>query len=280
MRPVPAVRGALTRRAPALLATLALVLTLCAGCGGERPEKDTDPVKPPEEAPAAPPAERDVEDTLRLDEEVLLTIDAPLADGRTLTLEAVGRHGVGQEMDSCGVRLVRVLDGDTLFQTVAAREAIAEDWGEGMDEDFYDYTSCWSPEDSMTTLDLNFDGSTDFGLFGWSANNTIPYYYWTWNKEAQRYEFACTLQGAALHPETREVSSEYRYDAANYYTDYYTPDETGQLRMTHRITANYDNPEDPLYQVWMVRSGVVVRPRPYGPREGDLELVEPETAAA
>ena len=35
---------------------LALVLTLCAGCGGERPEKDTDPVKPPEEAPAAPPA--------------------------------------------------------------------------------------------------------------------------------------------------------------------------------------------------------------------------------
>ena len=39
-------------------------------------------------------------------------------------------------------------------------------------EDFYDYTTYWSPEETMEVLDLNFDGNTDFGLFGWSPNNT------------------------------------------------------------------------------------------------------------
>ncbi len=267
------------RRSLAIL-TLSLAL-LCAGCGENVSEGAETPeaLVPPELSEKDGPAESEEvkEDSIRLGEEVLLTLEAPLADGRTLTLEAVGKHGEGQEMDSCGVRVVRVLDGETLLQTVPARDAIMEEWGEGMLDDFYDYTSCWSLDGTMTTLDLNFDGNTDFGLFGWSANNMIPYYYWTWNAEEERYQFTCTLQGVTLYPDDKTITAEYKDGWAAYITDYFTPDENGELRMTQRIAEYYGEDPDagPSTEVWMVRSGAAVRPRPYGPQEGDLELAEP-----
>lgn len=205
---------------------------------------------------------------MRPDEEVLLTLEAPLADGRTLTLEAVGK-----ELDeySSGVREVRVYDGETLVQAVPAAEGIKTEWS-GTDNLAGEYTSCWDTESVMTVLDLNFDGNTDFGLFGWSPNNTIPYYYWTWNGETEQYGFACTLQGVTLYPEEKTVMAEYKHDAAAYITDYFVPDENGELRMTQRLLERYDGGPN---EVWMARGGAAVRPRPFGPQEGDLELVEP-----
>lgn len=266
------------RRRTGLTLLLTFLVLLCAGCGEEVSEgPEQIPPEPPEEEVPAGPEEGAAEEAVRPDEEALLTLEAPLADGRTLVLEAVGKHGEGQEADTCGVRMVRVYNGETLLQTVFAKEAITEEWGEGMTDDFYDYTSCWSPEESMTALDLNFDGSTDFGLFGWSPNNTVPYYYWTWNAAEERYQFACTLQGVTLHPEDRTVAAEYKDGAAAYITDYFVPDENGELRMTQRFVERYGEDPDagPTTEVWMVRGDKEVRPRPYGPQEGDLELTEP-----
>lgn len=221
------------RRALILLLAL-LILSACAAPAAE-PEAEA-PAPPSQEASG--PEEESPEGPK--EDDVLLTLDAPLAGGRTLTLEAVGRV---EDEDTCGVREIRVYDGEELLQTIPAREAIEAEWGEGMAEDFYDYTQCWSVKDSMTVLDLNFDGNTDFGLFGWPCNNTIPYYYWIWDAEAKQYRYAFTLQGAEAHPETKELTSEYKDGPAGalWVTEHYQFDENGQLVLTSREEDTYED---------------------------------------
>ena len=177
-----------------LLTLFLLLLSACAV-----PAETEEPSAPPlQEAPEEPaPAEASPEEEVPVEEvpsedHVLLTLDAPLADGRTLRLEAVGKR---VDEYSVGVREVRVYDGDALIQTILSREAIQAEWDEGMPEAFYHYTECWSPEESMEVLDLNFDGSADFGLFGWICNNTIPYYYWIWDAETEQYQYAFPHKG-------------------------------------------------------------------------------------
>ena len=207
--------------------TLLLALLLLSACAAPAAE-------PEAEAPA--PAE----ESLPSEDDVLLTLEAPLADGRTLTLKAVGKQ---VDEYSCGVREVRVCDGEELLQTIPAREAIEAEWGEGMTEDFYDYTECWVPEETMEALDLNFDGNTDFGLFGWTCNNTIPYYYWTWDRSAEQYRYAFTLQGVEVHPETKELTSEYKDGPAGalWVTEHYRFDENGGLDLTSREEYAYED---------------------------------------
>lgn len=260
------------------IALTALFLALlCAGCGAGNGSPDQE-VLPPETKTEEP--ELPEEPPFLEDESVLLTLDAPLSDGRTLTLEAVGK----ELENAIGVREVRVYDGETLLQTILAREAIEPEWGEGMVEDFYDYTECWAAEETMEALDLNFDGNMDFGLFGWRANNTIPYYYWTWDSEAEQYRFAGTLQGVEVHPETKEVASEYKggYCGAHYQTDYYQPDEDGNLylvrqeRTVYGFVPNEDSDGGGTKETWVPREGLVIRPRPEEYQENDWILVRRE----
>lgn len=190
-----------------LILTLAvLLLSACAG-----------PEEAEEESPAEPASGED---------RVLLTSDAPLADGRKLRLEAVGKQ---VDEYSYGVREVRVYDGEELVQTIPSREAIEIEWGPGGGGTASEYTSCWTSEETMEVLDLNFDGNADFGLFGWTANNTIPYYYWIWDAGAGAYQYAFTLQGVSADPEAKELKASFRLSATEYEMDYYRPDETGAL---------------------------------------------------
>ena len=205
---------------------------------------------------------------------VLLSLEAPLADGRTLTLDAVGKD---LNEYNCSVREVLVYDGDTLLQTVSVREVTEEVWA----EEFYGYTECWSPEAVMETLDLNFDGNTDFGLFGWIANNTIPYYYWQWNGE--QYQYSCTLQGAEVHPETGEVSSEYKWGwgGAVYQRDYYRPDGDGYLYLVRQEREridfpNWDGDRGSAIETWVPREGAVIRPGGAEQNEEDFVLIRRE----
>lgn len=216
--------------------SLLWILLLCAGCGQPSPE----PEPPAEELGETPAQDAAPEETADFGEDsVLLARDAPVADGRSLRLEAVGR--VLDDYD-CGVREVRVYDGETLLQTVSVREAAEEAWASGdgvLAEDFYDYTQCWKPEQTLEVLDLNFDGSADFGLFGWPANNTIPYYYWIWNPDTEQYQYAFVLQEAEAHPETRELTSEYKSGSAGsqWIKEVYRPGEDGKLYLD-RVERN------------------------------------------
>ena len=267
--------------------TLLLALLLLSACAAPTApaQAETENAPPVQEPPeAAAPEEESPEGPS--EDHVLLTLEVPLADGRTLTLEAVGRV---EDAYTCGVREVRVYDGDELIQTVLSREAIEIFWGDSdllPGESVSEYTSCWTPEGSMMVLDLNFDGNTDFGLFGWPANNTIPYYYWIWDGEAEQYRYACTLQGAEADPETGEVVSEYKSGEAGsrYIYDYYRPDESGALCMVRhevsifsQVVSNQDI-ERPVKETWVPREGVVIRPVVW--YDGDLILTRREIPIA
>lgn len=242
------------RRSLILLLAL-LALSACAApakmAEGETPpslEIPADPV--PVETP--PETEVPVEE-VPSEDHVLLTLETPLADGRTLTLEAAGKR-VNEH--SFGVREVRVYGGEELIQTVLSREAIGAEWDLGMTEEFYNYTECWSPEETLEALDLNFDGNTDFGLFGWTTNNTIPYYCWMWDPETEQYQYAFTLQGAEAHPETKELTAEYKDGPAGsrYVTEVYKPGETGELLLDRVEVETWESTGDsgrPGFEIWV-----------------------------
>lgn len=220
------------------IASLLLILIFLASCAApaETPE---DPPEAPEDSVSGENASAEPDET---GDHVLLTMDAPLADGRTLTLEAVGKV---EDEYTTGVREVRVYDGDQLLQTVQAREGNMAFWGDGdllPGETVSEYTRCWRPEGCMEAVDLNFDGNTDFGLFAFPANNTIPYFYWIWNVETGQYQYAFTLQGAEAHPETRELTSEYKSGSAGsqWITQYYKPDENGEMYLDRVERDTYD----------------------------------------
>ena len=226
------------RRVLILLAVL-LMLPACAAPAEVTEEESSAP--PLQEAPEQPTtAEPSPEEEVPVEEvpsedHVLLALDAPLADGRTLRLEAVGKR---LDEYSAGVREVRVYNGDALIQTILSREVIEAEWDEGMPEAFYHYTECWSPEESMEVLDLNFDGSADFGLFGWICNNTIPYYYWTWD------------------PETGELTAGYKDGPAGsrYVTEVYKPGETGELLLDRVEVETWESTGDsgrPGFEIWV-----------------------------
>ena len=231
---------------------LTLTLLLFSACAA--PEKTSSP--PLQETPAeefpkeAGAASEEKAPAEELEDHVILTLDAPLADGRTLTLEAVGKQ---VDEYSIGVREVRVYDGEELLQTVLAREANGAFWGDSdllPGESVNEYTQCWSAEDSMAAADMNFDGNTDLGLFAFTPNNTIPFYFWIWDAETEQYRYAFTLQGATAHPDAREVTAEYKSGSSGsqWITEVYKPDENWDLYLdrVERDTCDFA-PEPPGY---------------------------------
>ena len=99
----------------AALMVLILLTLLCTSCGGKAEETEEDVTSPaavtePEEAEDAETPE-DLEGT---GDTVLVTREAPLAGGRTLRLEAIGKK---LDESNYGVREVRVCDGENLLQT-------------------------------------------------------------------------------------------------------------------------------------------------------------------
>ena len=242
------------------LLILLLALLMLPACAAPAEVAEEEPPAPSlQEVPEQPaPAEASPEEEVPVEEvpsedHVLLTLDAPLADGRTLRLEAVGKR---LDEYSVGVREVRVYDGDALIQTILSREVIQAEWDEGMTEAFYNYTECWSPEESMEVLDLNLDGSADFGLFGWICNNTIPYYYWIWDAETEQYQYAFTLQGAEARPEAGELTGGYKDGPAGsgYVTEVYKPGETGELLLDRVEVETWESTGDsgrPGFEIWV-----------------------------
>lgn len=261
-----------------------LLLSACAAPAEESPDTPEVPETPVQTVPEeASPEIGETED------HVLLTLEAPLADGRTLTLEAAGKV---EDEYTTRVREVRVYDGDSLIQTVQAREGNMAFWG-GVDllpgESVSEYTHCWVPEGCAETVDLNFDGNTDFGLFAFPVNNIIPYYYWLWDTETEQYRYAFTLQGVEAHPEEGEVSAEYKSGSAGsqWIVEYYKPDENRELSLARieRDTCDFE-PENgrPDYQrgwtheTWVQQSGAEpIRPGdPSLSLESDLVLIRRE----
>ena len=239
------------------------------------------------------------EEASEWEDHVLLTVEAPLADGRTFTLEVVGK----KRKYHYGVSEVRVYDGDMLLQTVFVAEGIVKNAIDTYSEEYVErvlpgiseeltvdeinslpedmkYTECWSIEDTIDVLDLNFDGNADFGLFGWAPNNTIPYYYWTWDEEEEQYRYIGICQGAKLDLEAGEVACDYKWDSAGRYaTDYFRPDENGDLWMDRREIEDWNNIlgwEYPELEVWVPQEGQQILISPFLDSNDTLVLVRRE----
>lgn len=147
--------------------------------------------------------------------EAVLHTESAQPDGRDLALRGVGKRVNDY---ACGIRAIEVWDNDAgaLLQTIEMTEA-ANDPDGGLDE----YTSCPEAKLLFRTVDANFDGHDDIEVFGWTTNNTIPYFYWLWSAETQRYEYRFRLQGPSIDPISRTLTAEYRESAAAYYKDVY-----------------------------------------------------------
>lgn len=155
-------------------------------------------------------------------------------EARRLELDAVGK--MVKDSDRCGVRELRLYDLTSnggkrgkpfevidLYGTVPDFVSSAG-LGEG-------YTDCWTVEDCVSVRDMNFDGYPDIGVFGWTCNNTIPYYYFFWDPEAGAFKYAITLQGAMVDEENGQIVAEYRSGPDEYIRDFYVPDSNGMLQL-------------------------------------------------
>lgn len=162
--------------------------------------------------------------------------------GKSYYLETVGKRSMYD--DRWGIREIRVYpygdQGKPLAEPVQVIRI--EDAGEDFVDGLYaGYTECPEKEGVMTVQDMNFDGCPDIGVYGWTPNNTVPYYYWFWNKDAGRFEYAVTLQGAEPDGERRQVVECFKSGGAGsaYTYNYYEPDENGMLRLVDTRVEKY-----------------------------------------
>lgn len=145
-------------------------------------------------------------DLLRLRDtgETVIHRESTAPGGLSLTL-----GGVGCAYDyGCGIRAIEVRGGDgELVQTIEMSEA-----GEDLP---MDATQCWSAGNAFRMVDVNFDGYDDIEVFGWTPSNTIPYLYWLWDNDAQRYIYSFAMQVSQIDPETKTVIVEYKITPQN-----------------------------------------------------------------
>lgn len=195
------------------------------GCGKEGAVPDT---QAPTETQARTQAVEPTSTSPQEDGDIVLkTLEAPLPGGRVLTLSVMGK----QEESFCGVREIVVSEGAGLCQSILTEEAILADGVDGID---VGYSQCWSAEDSAALKDVNFDGFLDIEVPGWCPNNSIPCYYWCWNPDTERFEYAFTLWEAEPDPERQKLFAWYKVENGLYYTDYYHVNENNELELASR----------------------------------------------
>ena len=200
---------------------LLLCILLLAGCAPQT-EPDTMPSTTVETTlpVEAPTADGDAE---------LTALDVALADGKVLTLSVWGRQDRNTMM--YGVREIRVYQGKDLLQTLPMAEAINAD---GVDGIAPGYTESFSVEDTVRLKDVDFDGNADLEVCAWSPNNAVPYYYWLWDGETERFVYAFLLQLRDVDTENRQLVAWYKVENGLYHTDYYRVNAEKELELLKR----------------------------------------------
>lgn len=212
----------------ALLLAAALALTLAA-CG-EKDIADTPLPDEPPEPVAEQPAADDEWLALHADDVLLRTEPFTLCEGRTATLELYGYQD--GEYD-CGVSRIHLLWDDGREEDLLISDLGDEVWGAD------GYTSCWSPENCLATGDYNFDGYRDIGLQLDNPAYNVPFYYWFYDAETDRFvpyrSWTCQLE---IDEENKTCICQWHV-TPEYYTDTYRPDGNGGLYLARRDTEIY-----------------------------------------
>ena len=167
------------------------------------------------------------------EDEALKTIKLPLM-GEECTFEVLGKKRA--DMDIYGVREIILYTGGEPYQSILVQEAIDADGVDGIDKG---YTECPNMEDTVNLKDVNFDGYPDLEVWGWSPNNSIPYYYWCWNPETLQFEYAFCLQLTDVDEERKHLISYTKAGGGVYYMERYRVTRENKLELAERMTEDY-----------------------------------------
>lgn len=170
------------------------------------------------------------EDSSENSDEVLKIMEMPFEEGKVLTISVIGKKR-DDEIENYGVREICVYEEKNLLQSILIQEAINIDGVNGIDEGYSEYLSV---EESAALKDINFDGYLDLEVCAWLPNNSIPYYYWCWNNDTQRFEYSFCLQLSEIDEERKQLITWYKEANGLYYTDYYHVNDKNELELVDR----------------------------------------------
>ncbi len=219
---------------------LCVLIGVCTACGsiqqGIKPATAVPDVTPEaiqaQEVPSVGTVEPKEEN-----DEYTLSYPVSVDKNKELTLKLHGKKLPGDNQ-TYGIREMEVFDGGTLLQRIMIEDAIFAQWQQN---DFGGYTESYSENGELIRTDMNFDGSEDIGLIGWiTASANIPYYYWLWDVERQRFEYAFCLPNAEVDAQARQIISGTRNGADSYYTNYYEYDADAKLQNVKRVMETMD----------------------------------------
>ena len=170
---------------------------------------------------------------LVLGDEVLKTMKETTESGEDFMVIAVGKRR--PDMVQYGIRELIVYHNNEQPSSVFVQEAIDADGVYGIEEG---YSQCYSREAAAALKDVNFDGYPDIEVWGWTPNNTIPYYYWCWNPETQQYEYAFCLQLTEIDTERKLLIEWYKVENGVYQTNYYQVADGNRLELVEQVTED------------------------------------------
>lgn len=239
-----ALQGVFMKRVIGLLPGIVLIISIIAltACEGKKPITDTDTsvgknteetitgqTEPGPETDTSSNPTDSSSNPWENSDEVLKTMEMPFGNGRVLTLHVIGKKR--EDIQMYGVREICVYDGENLLQSILIQEAINIDGVNGIDEG---YSECPSAEESAALKDINFDGYLDLEVYGWLPNNSIPYYYWCWNNDTQRFEYGFCLQLSEIDEENKQLITWYKEENGLYHTDRYRINDQNKLELVDR----------------------------------------------
>ena len=212
----------------ALLLAAALTLTLAA-CG-EKDIADTPLPDEPPESVAEQPTTDDEWTVLHAEDVLLYEEPFTLCEGRTATLRLYGRQD--GEYD-CGVSRILLLWDDGGEQELRTADVGDDVWcTDG-------YTNCWTEDGGLAIGDYNFDGYTDLSLQIDTPAYNLPYYYWFYDAETDRFvPYRSWTYQLEIDEENKTCICQWHV-TPEYYTDTYRPDGEGGLYLAQRDTEIY-----------------------------------------
>lgn len=158
--------------------------------------------------------------------EGMYTFSVQVAEGRELTIVL---DSTEPQEEYFSVDQVLVYEGEELIQTILPEDvpAVEDHAWDGL------YVNQNSAVGEPDIRDLNFDGAEDFGLLAVSSYpHNVPYSYFLWNQETDRFAYGFTLCGSGaleIDLQNRQLIDE-EHDVLGSYETVYAYAEDGSLQ--------------------------------------------------
>ena len=159
--------------------------------------------------------------------EGMYTFSVQVAEGRELTIVL---DSTEPQEEYFSVDQVLVYEGEELIQTILPEDvpAVEDHAWDGL------YVNQNSAVGEPDIRDLNFDGAEDFGLLAVSSYpHNVPYSYFLWNQETDRFAYGFTLCGSGaleIDLQNRQLIEE-EHDVLGSYETVYAYAEDGSLQI-------------------------------------------------